>query len=341
MGPWGDPPCSARRGAARPQAAGAPFHWGPAGGVPAGGAPPGCPGPARGRRLRGPRRARGADPGGCPGQGPVAAAGVRAPPVRPGRPQRQFLVGEDERVAAHRRRRRRAGAPLRVGVPAGGHPVAGRLPHLAEVAACGLGAGGALLGQALPQQARRQGGCLPPPAGGAAPLEAPPRPHDADAFLGQVAKAPGQGVAGQPAVEGDAGQAGRARPRPRTLAAVAKVQPPPAGLAPDLQQDAPLPSPAAGRDPPIGGLPREGDAGDQSGDPRGAVPSGTGPASGGHGQDAPGVLTERILLAGASSPAPADPAPASASPAAPSPWEQPPSRESPEREDFCASDSPS
>ena len=68
---------------------------------------------------------------------------------------------------------------------------------------------------------------------------------------GQVAKAPGQGVAGQPAAEGGAEQAGRAKPRPRTVAAVAKVRPLPAGPAPDLQQDAPLPSPAAGQDLPI------------------------------------------------------------------------------------------
>ena len=99
----------------------------------------------------------------------------------------------------------------------------------------------------------------------------------------------------------------------------------------------PLPSPAAGQDPPTGGLPQEADAGDRGGDPRGAVPSGTEPASGSPGQDAPGALTEHILLAGASSPALTAPAPTSASPAAPSPWEQPPSRQSP---DFCASDSP-
>ena len=87
-------------------------------------------------------------------------------------------------------------------------------------------------------------------------------------------------------------------------------------------------------------MPREGDAGDRGEDPQGAAPSGTGPASGGPGQDAPGALTERILLTGASSPAPAAPAAASASPAAPSPWEQPLSRESQDEDYFCASDSP-
>ena len=107
---------------------------------------PGCPGPARGRMPRGPRGIRGADLGGCSGQGPAATAGVRAPPVRPRRPQRQLLVGEAERVAALRRRRRQAGAPLHVGLPAGGHLVAGRILHPAEAAARGLGAGGALLG---------------------------------------------------------------------------------------------------------------------------------------------------------------------------------------------------
>ena len=72
-------------------------------------------------------------------------------------------------------------------------------------------------------------------------------------------------------------------------------------------------------------------------DQQGAAPSGTGLVGGGPGQDVPGALTERFLLTGAPSPAPAAPAAAPTSPATPSPWEQPPSRQSP---DFCASDSP-
>ena len=84
------------------------------------------PGPAHGRKPRGLRAA--------------ARAGVRAPPVRPGRPERELLVGGVQRVAAHRRRGRRAGAPFPVGLLAAGHLVAGRPRHPSEaVPARGLG----------------------------------------------------------------------------------------------------------------------------------------------------------------------------------------------------------
>ena len=142
-------------------------------------------------------------------------------------------------------------------------------------------------------------------------------------LLGQVARALGQGVASQPAAEGNTGQARRATPRPQTVAAVAKVQPPPADPTPGLQYDAPLPSPAAGQDPHADGQPREGDAGDQGEDLQGVAPSGTGPVGGDPGQDVPGALTERILLTGAPSPDPAAPAAALPSLAPRSPFEQP------------------
>ena len=156
-------------------------------------------------------------------------------------------------------------------------------------------------------------------------------------LLGQVARAPGRGEADQPAAEGDAGQAGRARHRPRTVVPVAKVQPSPAAPAPGPQRDAPLPSPAAGQDLGADRQPPEGDAGGQGEDRQGAGPSGMGLVGGGLGQDVPGALTERFLLTGAPFPAPAAPAAAPPSPITPSPWEQLPSRLSP---DFCASDSP-
>ena len=92
-------------------------------------------------------------------------------------------------------------------------------------------------------------------------------------LLGQVARAPVQGGADQPAAGGDAGQAGRARPRPRTFVPVAKVQPSPAAIAPGPQQDAPLPSPAAGQDPGADRQPPEGDAGSRGEDRQGAAPS--------------------------------------------------------------------
>ena len=148
---------------------------------------------------------------------------------------------------------------------------------------------------------------------------------------GQAARAPGQGVAGQPAPGGGVGQAGRAKPRPWTVAPVAKVQPSPAAPAPGPQHGAPLPSSAAGQDPGADRQPQEDDAGDQGGDRRGAAPSGTGPVGGGPGQDVPGALTERFLLTGAASLAPP-------SPLTPSPWEQPPSPPRPPG-DFCVSDS--
>ena len=68
---------------------------------------------------------------------------------------------------------------------------------------------------------------------------------------------------------------------------------------------------------------REGDAGDPGEDLQGAAPSGTGLAGGDPSQDAPGALTERILLTGAPSTAPAAPSADLPSPAPPSPWGQP------------------
>ena len=133
---------------------------------------------------------------------------------------------------------------------------------------------------------------------------------------GQAAQAPIQGVATQPAPGGGAGQAERARRRPRSVVPIAKVQPSPAVPALGFQRDAPLPSPAAGQDPGVDRQPQEGDAGGPGEGQGGAGSSGTGFACGDPGPDVPGALTERFLLAGAPSPA---------FPPAPTPWEQPPS----------------
>ena len=268
-GALGGSPCSARREAARP---GVP----PAGRPPArrgasplgarrgrarGRAPPGCSGPARGRRPSGPRGTQGADTGGCSDMAQQRRLGFAHHPFGPGDANGNswsekmnvwlYTVGAaDERERRFVWECQQAGtqwqADFRI-LPRWRRAVWGREVRYsgkpfrnkrdAKEDACRL----------LLEEQRR--------------LRRFPGLTTPTLLLGHVAKAPGQGAAGQPAAEGDAGQAGRARPRPRTVAAVAKVQPPPAGLAPNLQQDAPLPSPAAGQDPLADGPPRETGAG--------------------------------------------------------------------------------
>ena len=91
---------------------------------------------------------------------------------------------------------------------------------------------------------------------------------------GQVAHAPGQGVAAQPPPGGDAGQAGPVRPRPQNVVPIAKA--PPLDVVPmlGLQRDAPLPSPAAGQDFGADRKPQEGGAVAPAEGQGGAEPSG-------------------------------------------------------------------
>ena len=149
-------------------------------------------------------------------------------------------------------------------------------------------------------------------------------------LLGQVAHAPGQGVAAQQLPGGGVGQAGPVRPRPRNVVPIAKAPPPSVVPMLGLQRDAALRSPAAGQDPGADRQPREGGAEAPAEGQGGAGPSGTGLAAGDPGSDEPGALTERFLLSGAPSPSPSLFSP---------PREQ---ASSPPREraegDFCASD---
>ena len=146
---------------------------------------------------------------------------------------------------------------------------------------------------------------------------------------GQVAHAPGQGVAAQPPPGGGAGLAGFVRPRPQTVAPIAKAPPPAIVPMPGLQRDAPLPSPAAGQDPGADRQPQEGGAEAPAEGQGGVGPSGTGLAAGDPGSDEPGALTDRLLLSGAPSPSPSSPPREQAS--------SPPQEQA--EGDFCASDS--
>ena len=68
-----------------------------------------------------------------------------------------------------------------------------------------------------------------------------------------VARAPGQGGAGQPAAGSAGRQAADALPRPLRVIPYAKTLP---GTPRAPQQDAPVPPPAADQDPRVGGLPQ-------------------------------------------------------------------------------------
>jgi len=118
-----------------------------------------------------------------------------------------------------------------------------------------------------------------------------------------VARAPGQGGAGQPAAGSAGGQAADALPRPLRVVPYAKTPP---GTPRAPQQDAPVPPPAADQDPRVGGLPQGAGAGDPDTDRQDAAPPGTGPAPGGPGPDDPGALVANLLLAETSPAARAD-----------------------------------
>ena len=146
-------------------------------------------------------------------------------------------------------------------------------------------------------------------------------------LLGQVAHAPGQGVAAQPPPGGGAGQAGPVKPRPQNVVPIAKAPPPSVVPMPGFQRNAPLHFPAASQDPGADRQPQEGGAEAPAEGQGGAGPYGTGLAAGDPGPDELGALTNRLLLSGAPSPSPPPREQASSPP-----------REQAEG-DFCASDS--
>ena len=135
---------------------------------------------------------------------------------------------------------------------------------------------------------------MPPLAGGQCRLGRIPDLTAPTPFPEQVARAPGQGVADQPAAEGDAGQAARARPRPQLLVPVAKT--PPTTPRPQ-QQGAPPPPSAEDQGFPVDGLPQGEDADGPGEDLQSTAPSGTRSASDDPGQDVLGALIGDILLA--------------------------------------------